>query len=193
MSQSRHKILKRLKSAQQEQHPVTIHRKHLDADRTDGYVLAVTDTWVALQDLAETVCLDAVVLLRLDHVTKVERHENYAYVNRAVAGLGEPLAEFVCPSEATTGDLLRVIDQRTELAWIYLESRDDYWSLVGKILDIGEKRLHLHFIGRDGVWSDFTELWKLTDITRIEYGGRYIQALEQFGEPMPPVSKRIRR
>lgn len=157
-----------------------------------GFVVAVTDEWVVLQDL-DDVHLDTVVLLRLDHVTKVERHDNHAYVSRAVAGLGVPLAEFVCPSDVTTGDLLRLVVERAELVCVYLETRDDYWLLIGRVLRIGKRRLHLHFIGRDGVWSDFTESWKLKDITRIEFGGRYIQALERFGEPMPPVEELVKR
>ena len=58
---------------------------------------------------------------------------------------------------------------------------------------IGKKRLDLHYIGRDGIWSDFVDAWKLKDITRIEFGGLYIRALEQFGEPMPQVEKRLKR
>ena len=193
MTQSRRKIQQRLTTAWQQQGPVTVRRKQLDADRTDGYVLAITDEWVVLQDFVEAVCLDSVVLLRLDHVTKVERHDNEAYVKRAVAGLKVPRAEFVCPVDAPIGDLLRLIDRRAKLVCVYVETRDDYSVLVGRILRIGGKRLHLHFIGRDGVWSDFTESWNLKAITRIEYGGRYLKALEQFGEQMPAVTKHRKR
>ncbi len=192
MSQSRSKIVRRLTLAQQEGQPVTVRRKHLEADQTPGFVVAVTDRWVVLQEL-DGVHLDTVVLLRLDHVTKVERHDGHAYVSRAVAGLGVPLAEFECPADVTTEGLLRLVVERAELICVYLETRDDYWLLIGKTLRIGKKRLHLHFIGRDGVWTDFTESWKLKDITRIEFGGRYIGALEQFGEPMPKVEKHVKR
>ena len=89
--------------------------------------------------------------------------------------------------------MLRLIDDRAEFVCVYLETRKDYWLLIGKVLRIGEKRLDLHFIGRDGVWSDFVEAWKLKDITRIEFGGRYIQALEQFGDSMPLGAKRVKR
>lgn len=183
MSQSRSKITHRLTSAHRDRRPVTIRRKHVDLDTTSGFVVAITDQWIVLQDLVESVYLDAVAFLRLDHVTRVMVHENHSYVGRAVAGLGVPLVEFDCPPHSTVGDLLRSVEQRAELVCIYLETRDDYRLLIGRILRIGEKRPDLHFIGRDGLWSRFAESWKLKDITRIEFGGRYIQALEKFGEP----------
>lgn len=193
MVQSRSKIVRGLMAAQQNQVPVTIRRKHLDVDETSGFVVAVLDDWVVAQDLSDAVHLDATVLLRLDSVTKVEPHQDQAYVSRAVAGLGEPITEFQCSPDATTGDLLRVIAESTELVGAHLESPDGDWINFGKIHRIGNKRLDLQFIGRDGVWVDFVEAWKLKNITRIEFGGRYIRALEQFGDPMPSVVRRQKR
>jgi len=172
---------------------VTVHRKHLNDDRTRGLVVAVVDEWVVLHELIDGPYLDDVVFLRLDHVTKVRRHSSEDYLTRAMAGLGEPLAEFECVSDATAGDLLRIVDARAELVCVYGETRKDYWLVLGKIHRIGRKRLDLHFIGRDGVWVDFLDAVKLKEITRIEYGGRYIQALERFGDAAPDAERRLKR
>lgn len=179
--------------AQRDQQPVTIRRKHLDADQLSGFVIALLDDWVVCQVLAENIYLDSVVLLRLDYVTKVEPHGDRAFVSRGVAGLAVPLAEFDCPNDVSTGDLLRLVDERSALICVYLETRRDYWLNVGKVLRIGPKRLDLHFIGRDGVWASIVESWKLKNITRIEFGGRYIGALESYGEPRPDVKKIVKR
>lgn len=187
------KIVRRLSTAQEDMQPVTIRRKGLDADEISGFVVAVIDEWVVLQDLVEAAYLDRVILLRIDYVTKVMRDDNSAYVSRAVAGLGVPLEEFVCPSNASVGELLRLVDDRAELVCVYLETREDYWLALGKILRIGPKRLDLHYVGRDVVWADFVERWKLKNITRIEFGGRYMQALERFSDPMPTVAERVKR
>ncbi len=170
-----------------------VRRKHLNAYETSGFVVAVLDDWVVLHELADGPYLDCVLLLRLDHVTKVKPCSDHDYLTRSVAGLGEPIAEFQCASRATAGDLLRLIDPRAELVCVYLETRKGYWLNVGKIRRIGKNRLDLHFIGRDGVWVDFVEAWKLKDITRIEFGGRYIRALERFGDPEPVVVRRRKR
>ena len=73
------------------------------------------------------------------------------------------------------------------------ETRQDYWLCLGSIHRVGRKRLDLHFIGRDGVWVDFVDALKLTEITRIEFGGRYIRALERFGDAAPDVERRLKR
>lgn len=193
MSQSRAKIVRRLEKAQRDRTPVTVGRKDLEFDRTSGFVVAVLHDWVVLQDLADAVHLDDVVLLRLDGVTKVKRHQDAKYVARAVAELGEALAEFDCPADATTADLLRAISTRADLVAIILETPDDFWFNIGRIQRVGNKRLDLHYIARDGVWADFVDAWKLEDITRIEFGGRYIRALERFGESRPADQPRVKR
>lgn len=193
VSQSRSKFVGRLGSALRTGAPVTVVRKYLDESETSGFVIAVLDDWVVLQDYIGGAHLDAVVLLRLDQVTSVKMHADTDYLMRAVAGLGVPLETFDCPSDGSVGELLRVIAARAELAAVRLETPKGEWFNIGKIKRIGGKRLDLHFIGRDGVWVDFVEAWKLRDITRLEFGGLYIRALEQFGDPMPQTVKRIKR
>ncbi|MCL3838196.1 hypothetical protein [Aeromicrobium duanguangcaii] len=197
MAQSRSKIVRRLTRAQQEQAPVTVRRNRLDCHEDTGFVLALTDDWVVLHAL-DGVYLDDVVLLRLDLVTKVDPGWDgdgfgESYLRRAVAGSGVPLESFECPDDASVSDLLRIVDQRAQLVGVHLESPVGDWINVGTIHRIGTKRLDLQFIGRDGVWVDFVEAWRLRDITRIEFGGRYIGALERFGDPIPPVTESRKR
>lgn len=193
MSQSQSKIVRHLTSAQQTRKPVTVLRKGLEFDETSGFVISVMDEWVVIRELNDMVYLDDYVLLRLDYVTRVETLSERPYVERAVAGLGVELGEFVCAPNISTADLLRLVNQRADLVGMYLENRKSYWFMIGKVLRIGNKRLDLHYIGREGGWTKFVEAWKLKVITRIEFGGRYIRALEQFGEPMPSVTKRVKR
>lgn len=170
-----------------------VRRKYQDDDETPGFVIAVLDDWVVLHELVNGPHLNDVVLLRLDLVTKVEAMWGQDYLTRGVTGLGKPIAELECAPDATVADLLRIVVARSKFVCVYLESREDYWLALGKVLRIGPKRLDLHYVENDGTWADFVERWRLKDITRIEFGGRYIQALEQFSEPMPTVSERVKR
>lgn len=193
MTQSRSKITRRLTESLRTQAPATVRRTKLDWDETTGFVLALTDDWVVLHQV-DGVYLDEVVLLRLDLVTKVELEAfDDAYIRRAVDGIGEPIEIFDCPTDASVGDLLRIVAQRADLVGVHLESPEGDWINVGRIHRVGKKRLDLQFIGRDGVWVDFVDAWRLRDITRIEFGGRYIGALERFGDPRPSVSTRKKR
>ena len=193
MSQFANKIAVALTSPQRDRQPVTIRRKYLDVDETSGFVVAVAKDWVVMHDLVQTVYLDDLVFLRLDHVTKVEPHQDQAYVSRAVAGLGEPIKEFVCAPDASISDLLAAIAERQEWSEFTSRSSEGDWINFGRIRRIGNKRLHLQFIGRDGVWVDSVDAWKLKDITRLEVGGRYAQALDRFGDPIPAATSRKKR
>lgn len=155
--------------------------------------MALADEWVAVHDFLEGPHLDDLVLLRLDHVTKVRPHPDDPYVSRAVAGLGVPVREFECAADSTAGDLLRSIAEMAELVAVHMECWEGEPLYVGKIRRVGKKRVDLHFVGRDGVWVDFVDAWKLKDITRIEFGGQYIRALELFSDPMPVPGKRKKR
>lgn len=193
MRQPQSKVVRRLTRALDKHVPVTVRRSRLDSDCDTGFVLALTDEWVVLHRL-DGVYLDDVVLLRLDLVTKVEAEAfRDSYLGRAVSGIGKPIETFDCPADASVGDLLRIVDQRAQLVGVHLESPDGDWINYGKIHRVGKNRLDLQFIGRDGVWTDYADAWELRDITRIEAGGRYIVALERFGEPAPPVEGRNKR
>lgn len=189
MSQSRTKIVRRLASALDSRAPVTVRRKRLDKDTVHGFVIALTDSWVVLHE-RDGIYLEKVVILRLDLVTKVERlrGKEKAYILRGVQALGVPLERFPCAAHATVGDLLSAVDQRADLVGAHVESPKEDWINFGKIRRIGAKRLDLQFVGRDGDWLDYAHSWRLEDITRIEFGGRYLRALERFSDPRPPVT-----
>ena len=193
MSTSRKKkALRRLTSARDHKTPVTVTREDLDAYETSGFVIALTNDWVVLHAL-DGAYLDGVTLLRLDLVTNVRAHQDEAYVTRATDGLGVPLASFECEPDATVAELLEGVSTRGEIVGVDLESRDGDWVNYGKIHHIGKHRVDLQYIGRGGDWMDFVDAWKLREITRIEFGGRYIRALELFGDPRPEVLSRKKR
>jgi hypothetical protein len=134
-----------------------------------------------------------VVLLRLDHVTKVERHRPDSYLARAIAAIGAPVEQFEIEPDATIADLLRSAEARGGLVLVRMEDWEGEPLYVGRIRRVGAKRVDLQFIGRDGVWVDFVDAWRMSDITSFEIAGRYVDALERFGDPMPPPGRRVKR
>lgn len=192
MSQSRAMIMNLLASAVRDGSPVTVRRKHLDWNTTHGFVIALTDSWVVMHAL-DGAYLEAVVLLRSDAITKVETHADAEYVVRAVTGLGTPVAQFDAAPDADVAVLLRSVVERADIVGVHLESHKGDWVNYGKVHRIGKKRADLQFIGRDGDWADYIDAWKLRKVTRIEFGGRYIRALEVFGDPIATAISRRRR
>lgn len=56
---------------------------------------------------------------------------------------------------------------------------------IGRLGDLRRKSFDMHYVGRDGVWSDQLDRWKYREVTRIEVGGRYLNALNRFADPHP--------
>ena len=103
------------------------------------------------------------------------------------------MVEFECTSDVTTRELLELVSRRAELAWVDLETKQDFANVLGKILRVGAKRFDMHFVRRDGTWADIVDSWKLKEVTRIAFGGRYITAFERYGEPWPNADQVMKR
>lgn len=185
MGQSLKKRIKCLETARLRRLPVRLHRPEWDDADIYGYPVALTQDWAVLNELADGVYLDGLALVRLDDVTRVRFDTDAAYVGRAVEALGRPVETFECPAEISTQDLLKLVATKADLVGVSMERWEDEPLFIGKILRVGKKRLDLHFIGSDGVWVDVVDRWRLRDITKIEFGGRYTEALERFGDERP--------
>lgn len=187
MGQSADKVVRRLQVAQQEGGgPVRIRLKRpWRPDPLYGYVLAQTKQWVVVHKLLEGFSLDDVVLVRSKDIKRVKPHPIQGLVNRAVQGLGVPVAIFDFPSEAATRELLSRIAERDELVMLYYRDEGWEWREVVTIRRVGSERLEVHAIGEDGKWYEESGLRVLDKIVRIEFGGRYITGLQRFGEKLP--------
>lgn len=191
MAKSAQKIRRVLSDALERRSPVLVFRGDLESSRDEGYVVALTADWVALHTL-DAAELDAVVLLRLDLVTLAEPLRATAFVERAQQALGTLPASFDAAPHDEVTDLLRQVEAQANLVCIHLEEWDESSLFIGKVRRIGRKRLDLQFISAQGTWDDYTDRWPIEDITRIEFGGRYITALEKWGDPVPPEAPRRR-
>jgi hypothetical protein len=186
MSQSADKVIHRLRLARQEGRPITLRLKRpWRAAPSYGYVVAVTKDWVAVQILLEGFYLDDVALVRLQDIKSVKMTPEQHFVSRVVGELGVPVTDFASPDDATLSDLLRMIAERAQLVMFYRRNDDFSWREVGSIRRVGEERLELHAIEGDGTWAEASGLRSLHQIERVEFGGRYLTALERFGDEAP--------
>ncbi|MDT9592633.1 hypothetical protein RDV89_06125 [Nocardioides zeae] len=181
----RSKIRRRLASSLSEGRIVTVVRDGLDLERTDGLVVALADDWVVVHELSDGVHLDTVVALRLNEVSRIWFRDDDAYHHRALQGLGRKPAVFSCADDVDAAGLLALAADKADLVSIHFEELDDEPLALGRLLELRTKKFTLHYLGRDGVWAPQTEDWRFRDVTRIEIGGRYLDALSRFADPYP--------
>lgn len=179
------KVRRRLESALAEGRITTVERAALEVDMTDGLVVALTDDWVVLHEIIDGVHLDGLVALRLRDVSRVLFRDDDAYHRRALAGLGAEVATYEVEADVDARGLLARAQAEGRLVNVLLEVLQDEPMTLGRLLELRRKRFVIHYLGRDGEWAREPERWRYRDVTRIEVGGRYLEALERFGDPYP--------
>ncbi len=179
------KIRRHLESALAEGRIATVVRDAFELDMTDGLVVAVTDDWVVLHELAFGVHLDGLTALRLRDVSRVWFRDDDAYHRRALAGLGAEVATYEVEADVDARGLLARAQAEGRLVAVHLEVLRDEPMTLGRLLELRRKRFVIHYLGRDGEWAREPERWRYRDVTRVEVGGRYLEALERFGDPYP--------
>lgn len=188
MGHSAEKVVRRLERARREGRWIEVELTGSWQDNAKyGRVLALTDRWVVVHTLIQGSYLDDVALFRLKDITSVRWHPASEFMSRAVSGLGVPVTTFLIEPTATLSGMLRMIADRAELVMLHQRVTPDWRHVeVGKIHRVGTRRLELHAINDDGTWAQASGLRRLKPIERVEFGGRYVTALERFGEPTPP-------
>jgi hypothetical protein len=81
----------------------------------------------------------------------------------------------------TLPDLLKSVNLLFPLVTVYRERvvPDECW--IGKVLDVTKKYLFLLEIGADAIWDEKPSKLLLREITRIDFGGGYEEALHLVG------------
>lgn len=61
--------------------------------------------------------------------------------------------------------------------------------VIGRVLDVSERSFLLHTIDPDAVWEEKPTRLRLSDVTRVEFGGGYEEALHLVGGNPKPLKK----
>jgi len=77
--------------------------------------------------------------------------------------------------------LLRSASKLFPLITIHCEKINPDTCKIGKVIEVGDTRLRLLEIGPDAIWEEKLTKIRLSDITRIDFGGGYEEALHLVG------------
>lgn len=169
--------------------PVRVVRWMERTPALDGFVVGVGRSWVLLQVLDEAIVLDGYAAVRIDDIHKVKPRPNPEFVRRALGVRGG----LPCPLEPAlpldrTGDLLRAAGAAFPLLSVHQEYTDPGVFFVGAVTGWRRKQLRLSEIGPDARWRAEPTWWSLRQLTRIDVGGRYEQALWAVASDADQVS-----
>jgi hypothetical protein len=155
----------------------------------EGVVLA-TGAWTLVAALADWVHADGYVLVRTADVTRVRRvrRANQRFVERAAGALGVwplPLPAVEVDVSSTDG-MLRSIALAGSLFAVHAESASPGEYYPGVVEELTREGLGLWFVDTAGRWEAEPRWFVLEEITRVDFGTRYLDMFERFGDRRPP-------
>jgi hypothetical protein len=178
-------VLARLEHAQANQLLVHVRRWIPNADRLEGFVLGIGKSWVALQRLSDRVAFDGWILLRLKDIQAVSTEPGpdcFEVKALKARGLWPPSSPGfdlddtagVLKSAAAVSAMVSVFDEfyRPDACW------------AGAVASVDETTLRFLDVSTRGAWARKPTTFTLGDLTRVDVGGGYEEALLLVaGEP----------
>lgn len=179
-------VLSRLVRAQQGQLLVSVRRWIPDADRLEGFVVGISRKWVALQRVSDRIEFDGWNLIRMKDIQAVSIDpdpECFEVKALKARSLWPPSAP-----ELSLDDVGRAVESAasaTAMVSVFDEfSRPDVcW--IGDVTSLDDSKLHLREVNTRGGWARKPRTFDPADVTRIDFGGGYEEALRLVAGPPP--------
>lgn len=161
---------------------VRIDRRIKKADRLEGYVVGLGKRWVLLHLVSHDWFLNGYTAIRIGDVKRVKRWDDRSdFPARALAHFDQT-PQPVCGIELRSArSLIESTAQRSPLITIFTEYRRPDVCYIGRPVTVARRRLRLLQIDPGAVWRSKATKWDLRDISRVEFGGRYEEALAALG------------
>lgn len=179
-------MLIELEKARTRNNVVRIFREELDGPDswTDGFVVAANEEMVLLQLVDDGVHINGYQILFLEDISDFVHPAPFNDFQKKVLALR---GEEVIDPEVDLDDLavlLIDISEEYGLVTLHREEVEPDSCEIGRVLKADAVTYELEEIGSDARWFDETYEYDLYDITRIEFGGAYEEALILANEDM---------
>lgn len=177
MSSSDPDLRSRLEHARTAGSLVRITRSFTDGWE-DGYVLSLGPELVLLAIVGHGIRFDGYQVYRLDDIARLDDpapHASFVESALHLRGLSQPSTPSV--NLDTLPDLLRTATDAFSLLTIHTEDEDPDVCWIGQVVETHPDRVVLRHITPDADWDDVPDSYPLDEITRIDFGGSYEEAL----------------
>ncbi|GAB3482168.1 hypothetical protein [Marinomonas epiphytica] len=179
-------MLIELEKARTRKNVVRIFREDLDGpdNWSDGFVVDANEEMVLLQLVDEGVHINGYQVLFLEDISDFAHPAPFNDFQKKVLALR---GEEVVNPEVDLDDLaVMLIDISDEygLVTLHREEIEPDSCEIGRVIKADAVTYELEEIGSDARWFDETFEYDLYDITRIEFGGSYEEALIMANDDM---------
>jgi hypothetical protein len=154
----------------------------LEPGTVNGYVLDIGPQFFLLALVSDGLRMNGFQCFRLSDVRKLRVPDKYAVFHEAVLKKrGERFPKKPRVSVSSLAELLLTANRAFPLVTIHREKADPSACWIGRVTDVRNGRVTLREIGPDARWDDQLGTYKLSEITRVDFGGDYENALYLVG------------
>jgi hypothetical protein len=150
-----------------------------------GYVLGIGPRFFLLALVSDRIWFDGFECFRIADVRNVKPDPYKKFAEAALKKRGEKIPLKTRFDLADVGKLLESAGRAFPLVAIHREQIDPDVCWIGRILRVGSECVSLLEIGPDAIWDKVPSEYRLKEITHINFGGDYENALYLVGGEPP--------
>jgi hypothetical protein len=151
--------------------------RRFDAGSIRGYILDVGPRFFLMALVSDRLWFDGFECFRFSDVSKVVPDPNTDFAESALRKRRERLPKKPRVSVASIEELVLTAGRAFPLVAIHREQIDPSVCWIGRILGVGKGRVSLLEIDAGAEWDDKPNTYRLNEITRVNFGGDYENAL----------------
>lgn len=177
---------------------IRVFRAKFKKGWAEGYLVGKGPKFFVIHLVDGGVRLDGFNCMRYKDVTALEAPAPHAdFMDRVLELREQKVAEAPLPVDLSSrGALIRTAGLAYPVITLYLEKANPDACYIGKVLSVDDKRVRIRCILPGGVWDDEEDSYRLSKITRVDFGGSYEDALVLYAgggdKPMrDPFAPRI--
>jgi hypothetical protein len=156
-----------------------------------GYVLDIGPRFFLLALVSDRIRFDGFECFRLNDVSSVRRDPYTTFVETALRRRGERMLRKPRVSVASIEELLLSANRAFPLVTIHREQVNPEVCSIGRVMGIDRGRVWLLEISPDATWEKRLSEYPLREITRVNFGGDYEDALAIVGGSPSQANNRL--
>ena len=158
---------------------------------TDGYVLDIGQSFFMLARIDDSKKFDGFECRRIEDMRKIKVPAPYAtFALEALRKQKQMIRKKPDVSLDSLPEILESANKIFPIVTIFTEELKPNCCWIGKVVELTPRHLTLHKIGPDAIWHDSPTKYRLSEITRVDFGGGYERALYLVGgNPSPMKGK----
>lgn len=179
-----------LQLAREELHAVEIIRDG-DFDDIEGFIVDIGRQWVLLAVLDPMIVLDGFAALRIEDIHAVNVQNNSDSIRQALElrGLWPPSPPQAPVALSDVRALLSSAAGASPTVTMHLDETDPDCCYIGALRDMDTNHVALLEVTPSAEWDPEPTLYLLDEVTRVDIGGKYEEALFAVAGPPPSQSR----